>query len=423
MPPPDQVVELPQASAWQVQHRGGVPQVDASGHRLEQYDPGRSFFPLVLYHAVASDAFGARHDLAEVKAAGYNTVHLWPEQDIDAALASAERNGLRAIIELQNDAQVERFRRSPALLAWMIENEPTQFVSESRIPAHQAANAERRRHIAEIDPGRATLLVDTAGIGPAQRWLWPRWLDSADIVAHFNYPFAKRLDPVRDIGRIAYSVSRAVALTGERKPVWLILQAFADPVHGWYMPEAQELRAMAYAGLIQGASGLLLFAYDSHATRDGQVLGIAPAAPEAYEPAPDYNRDGLKPLRVDAAALEKSRALWHTVATLNREVAALAPSLLRPTDATDCRVEIAEPTRLAAPVRAVLKPAEGDTKLLLLVNMEKRMHETTITCPRGMARLAGRFVSASAGARLDDEGRLRLTLPPFATLALDLQFR
>lgn len=403
----------PPAKAQQVMHQGGVPHTDRLGRLRHSYDPTQSFFPIGIYHAMQGEAFGKHHDLGDFAAAGFNTVHLWPVQDIDAALNAAERLGLQVIVQHPDETLARRRHGSPALLAWMLEDEPSQFISAAQLPARLAAFDEQAARFKSFDPGRATLLVDGPGIAPNHYWRWRSWLPKADIAAQFNYPFARSFDPVLDIERVALSVSRAVRLTGGTKPIWYIAQSFADPVRGWYMPTSEQLRALVFTALVHGASGVIHFSYDSHGTRDGDVLGISPAPLADHGNVPDYDNSKRSALKVDAAQLAASRALWQSVADLNRELAALAPSLLQPTAAFTCRVETAGNHRRSQPIRLLAKPADTGDLLLIAVNIEAVALQAGITCDADIVALSPYSPAALPAMRLETPRRFHDEMPPF----------
>ncbi len=403
----------PPATAQQMVHRDGVPHTDAQGHLRRGYDPVRSFFPIGVYHAVNGEAFGQRHDLDRFKEAGFNTVHLWPEQNIDAALDAAERLGLQAIVQQPDEGLVRRRWQSPAILAWMLEDEPSQFIASAKLPERQAAFDAREAHFKSFDSERASLIVDGPGIAVNQYWNWRSWLLKGDIAAHFNYPFAHVLDPVQDIERVARSVSRAVRFTDGRKPVWYISQAFAHPGRTWYMPDAEQLRALVYTALVHGATGVIHFAYDSHGTRDGDVLGFSPSPVASYGDVPDYDNSKRPPLVATPQQLRQSQAMWRQVAALNRELALIGPSLLQPTAALSCNVKADGPYRRSQPIRLLAKPAGNGELLLIAVNIENLDLAVEITCDRAIAMLSPFLPGAIPEMTLAAPNLIRDRFTPF----------
>jgi len=222
-------------------------------------------------------------------------------------------------------------------------------------------------------------------------------------------------EPRRSLPRSAISTKMNAA----QKPVWLVVQAFQSPLRDWRMPETRELRAMVYAGIVHGATGIIYFALDSFVTRDGQVVGVAPRTQAAYGPSPDYNLDGKEHLIAEPETVAKSRALWRAIGDLNRELAGIAPALLSPTARIGYTVEA---DREGAPVRTLLK-RQGNLLTLIAVNIEQRpvnlyvrIHNkiSNLVVP---ARKAGEFRAQETGWRDTLQGfgvrvyRFRLASP------------
>lgn len=375
-------------AAVQAIYAAGVPHTDRQGRQMLVADPSRSFFPIGLYHGLEGELAGRRYELAMLAAAGFNTAHLWSVQDLAAALAAARRAGLAAIVQDPGDNAIATHRNDPAVLAWMLAEEPTEFVAPEATPAALAAFARRKAAVAALDPQRAVLVLDNAGIQPHQVSRWRQWATQGDVSMHFNYPFARQFAPVRDIERVALSVSRAVALNRQRKPVWFVAQAFAG-TKGWTLPEAHELRAMVYAALIHGATGIVFFGLDSPVMREGGVAGVAPEVPTHHGALPGSKADE-HPLALDADAARHHQALWQDVVNLNAELASLAPSLLLPTRHLGLRVTALGGTRLANPVRVLAKPMP-DGLLLLAVNLENTPVDATVSSELQIAEAAPYF--------------------------------
>lgn len=362
------------ASGVQSVYRQGTPQLA----------PG--FLPIGIYHALAGNHFGRLHGMAELRAAGFNTVHLWEGQDPAAAMADARANGLRVIFHNPSDSHVAAYRADAALLAWYLDEEPSMYPAAEQAERLAAFN-RRAAEIRNLDPHHPIIAIDKNAIHPANRDAWLAWARAGDASAHFNYPLLANaplttLDTPRGIPR---SVSLAARANAEQKPVFILLQAFASPHYGWRMPQPHELRAMAFAALIHGATGLMLFSYDSFVTRDGQVVGIAPQVPPDYGPTPDYDGDGRPNLVATPELAAAAEALWAAVPALNAELAALAPWILSSTSREPYSV-----TSSGGAVRTLLKERDGKM-LLLAVNLENAPVEAEIALPGGGRAMRERF--------------------------------
>lgn len=85
--------------------------------------------------------------------------------------------------------------------------------------------------------------------------------EAADIVSFDVYPTANVSGPLAgQLGLVPQGVRRLRAASGERKPVWAILETgpISDPRHG---PTPAEVRAQFWMALIAGARGIVWFAH------------------------------------------------------------------------------------------------------------------------------------------------------------------
>ena len=73
---------------------------------------------------------------------------------------------------------------------------------------------------------------------------WRKWNSFGDISSHDNYPFDYRSTSLAQIngdgGGIPQSVSLAVQINEEKKPIWLCVQTFESG--NWLMPSAPMAR-------------------------------------------------------------------------------------------------------------------------------------------------------------------------------------
>jgi hypothetical protein len=384
--------DLPEAP--QTQYQAGVPHTAANGTRRTAFDPGQSFLPIGIYHALTGSWHGRDYDLADLKAAGFNVAHFWERQSLTEIVASARLAGLQAIFHEPGIADARRFRDDPTLLSWYLDEEPTLRYAAERQDRRRAAFIDRRDGLRRVDPGRPVHIIDSP---PGDFAVWDAWSKIGDVASFSVYPVVQtggiRLAGTR---RLADTVTRAVTLNGESKPLWFVAQAFASPRFGWRLPSGREYRAMVYTALVHGATGIIAFAYDSFVTRDGQVLGIAPGPSADYGDVPDYDGRGDTPLAVGAQDLAASRELWRDVSVVNRELAALTPALLSPTAAVPYRVEVRGLSEVATPIRALLK-RDSESYVLIAVNLADRALRTRFAFDARVAELRRPF---APGARV-----------------------
>jgi hypothetical protein len=357
----------PRLGVIQTIYQDGAPHTDRQGRRRMEYDPARSFFPIGIYHGLTGEFGGRRYDFSVLRDAGFNTVHAWEGQGLDSVAPAAARNGLQVIHHNPSDAEARR--GDPTVLAWYLDEEPSIREWDPEWHARFARFQARRAKLRALDPDRAVFALDGPFVDPPRRERWLAWNAAGDISAHWNYPLKGGANESLAGRRgIPETVTSAVRLNAAQKPVWLVVQAFQSPIRDWRMPEPRELRAMVYAGITHGATGIVYFALDSFVTRDGQVVGVAPWTEAAYGASPDYNRDGKEHLEAAPDTVAESRALWRAIGDLNRELADIAPALLSPTARIGYTVEA---SRNGAPVRTLLK-RRGDQLTLIAVNIEDR---------------------------------------------------
>jgi hypothetical protein len=360
-PPHDGTTDVLETAAAQSIYVAGVPHTDAQGDARSRYDSA-SFFPRCLYVAIPGT-------FATVKAAGFNCVHTPREVGVAEVIGELGSAGLQLIRQQPTTEEVRTFASDPHILGWYLDEEPTgqTYLDMERsgdrelMTARYLAFLARKTAIHAIDPRHPVFPLDGSEIPPGLGEWWDRWNSAGDVTAHDNYP----LRPwTNDLDQLARSVARAVRLNGEQKPVWITLQAFGgapglDPP--MRIPTAGELRGMAFTAIIHGATGLVLFAYDSPLTREGNVIGISPGTPETYG----------KYAVATAAQAERSRQLWSGATALNAELERLTPRLLSPTARVPYEVYVSRGSGASSPVRTMLKGTNG-VYTLLAANLEGR---------------------------------------------------
>jgi hypothetical protein len=396
----------------QTVYRAGVPHTDAQGDRRWRVDDA-SFFPRCLYHAMPGS-------LGVIRAAGFNCVHAWEGAGLGDIIGELRVTGLQLIKHWPSDDEIRRFRSDPRVLGWYLDEEPTGQTrvdmdrggDRGLMAARFRAFEARMVAIKQLDPRHPVFPIDGADIPPGELEWWDRWNRAGDVSVHDNYPLRPWTD---DLEGLAASVTRAVHLVGERKPVWITLQAFGglpglEPPGR--MPTPNELRGMAFAAIVHGATGIILFAWDSRVTREGGVLGIAPDAP-------DRLASGASVRPVDAA---RSRALWAGATALNAELARLTPWLLSPTSRVDYQVSVSGAHRTASPIRTILKQ-RGDEYTLLAVNLEGRPVGTGFRFPLPIASVRRLNPDGSVTPLVTDGRTVRDHLDSYGAAVYRLTFR
>lgn len=361
--------------AVQTIFQDNVPHTDRQGKARVVFNKERSFFSIGIYHGLTGEHHGRTFDFSTLRAGGFNTVMAWEGQRLADVAKAAKKNGLQVIHRYPSDAEILKWRSSGTILAWYLNEEPTWLVREDNWRGRLAQFKARRKEIQKLDPGRAVFILDAPYIDAPWRARWSAWNSSGDISAHWNYPIiGERRYSLGGSRGIPETVSLAARINEEAKPVWLVVQAFSSPLKNWRMPSATELRAMVYAGIVHGATGILYFAYDSFVTRYGEVIGVSPETVENYNAVPGSNTEDLLWLQASEEQVTKSRALWDFISKLNAELTALTLAILSPTSRMAYRVE----TKLSGtPIRTIMKETEGG-KILIAVNIRNAQLETQI---------------------------------------------
>jgi hypothetical protein len=193
------------------------------------------------------------------------------------------------------------------------------------------------------------------------------------------------------------------------RPVWALLPASARTGNGETLPEPAEARAMAFAALMAGATGLIWHGEDNYAARNAGMLGIAPA------PQSDYGiqtGSGLPALKATPGDVAASRRLWTAVMQLNRRIARLVPALLQP-DASDpysFAIGTARISDTPPRLRSLLKPADPNGLLLMVLNEGAQAEDIRIGFSRAIRAIARINDDTPVPADLE-RGLFRDTIP------------
>ena len=227
---------------------------------------GEPFFPIGLYWLRAEE-------LGPMRRLHFNSGDYFYKlrgEEVAALMDAAAVEGMQILLELTEYARrkpepdyraiaalVKRYRQHPALLAWYLVDEPdeTKMAPESALAIYEL--------IRELDPYHPVYLVNN------RPHTYAAYSDASDILAIDVYPI-----PNYPISRVGDYMERARWTSLERKPVWLIAQAFGGVEHWARSPTASELRNMIYQGLVGGAKGVLFYRYCQENERHIQPLAL-----------------------------------------------------------------------------------------------------------------------------------------------------
>jgi hypothetical protein len=239
-----QVLEKVEKKIYRWERPGNIP---VNGPIMVDDKP---FFPVIAYHASVQD-------YAALKEIGVNTVQGGNTNNTDVTqslLDSAHASGLKMLMPLYNNMKVQenyeltrqmvtKFKNHPALLGYMIMDEPTT----NGIPQSELLDAYQL--IRSIDSVHPTYIVEADPIA------YQSTGQATDILVTDVYPFYKNSTlPITEVG---HAVRKAVADVNDMKPVWTILQTFQIPNTNWnVLPTIDQLRNMAYQSFLAGSKGL-----------------------------------------------------------------------------------------------------------------------------------------------------------------------
>lgn len=236
------------------------------------------------------------------------------------------------------------------------------------------------------DPGQPLPALLSAANGSRVQLLVPR-IETADA-ALLDAGNAVLIEMPRDpmqAGRFA-----ATARDHAGQPVWALLPAYARGSET--MIDPAQARALAFAALVHGASGLIWQGEDNYAARNAGAVGIS-AAPRLDYGITVNGADRPAPRKASAEEVAASKRLWDAVAQLNRRISRLRGALLQPDADVGYRLAIAEATGAdaaaagRAPVlRSLLKPWE-DGWLLIVVNLQPESHDIRLAFGHGFRQV------------------------------------
>ena len=356
------------SEAVQTIYREGTPHTTRQGVVRLSYDASESFFPIGIYNGFL-DAGDGHNNFALYASSGFNTVFPWRAQDYTAVMESARANALQVIVRDPSDAEMPQFANDPLVMGYELDHEPTMLAQAETALWRLEAFYDRRDAVRAFDPRRPIFTVNSPSITPPYRNSWLAYAEAGDLICFWKYPFFKA--PRRTMMQprsLPEVTALAAEVSHERKPVWYVAQAFKSPINTWFMPSDAEARAMIYAGLVHGATGIIWFVQDSYSVRVARLLGASPNPLLAY-PAPPGPIGADKPIPATEEDLASSRRMWSVMERLNRELATLAPAILSPTSRREYRVAVRGSSVSPTPIRTLLKDGPGGP-VLLVVNVD-----------------------------------------------------
>jgi len=387
-------------NAVQTIYRQGVPHTDRRGRVLMEYDPERSFFQIAVWGNPYGEIYGTNYDLAVLPDAGINTMWPWPMRTLEEQLEAGRAAGLQVVtMGHMDEGDAAKLKDHPSWLGNVWHDEPTGSFWGKDMEGKFAEFLDYKARINAAAPDVPVFINDVPWVTPPATSWWVKWNTAGDVACHDNYPIMNRTSHTKTIGDegdktgIPSSVSLAVAVNEEQKPVWFIAGAFTTRAHGAFpfrFATPMQLRAQVYAALIHGATGIIYFCWDTYVCRDGDVIGMSPDPQVAYlEAGPNKP----KPSPARPMQLAESKALWVAATQINSEIGELTPSLLSPTVGEEVAysVKIEGDAISDAPIRCLLKPHPDGGYVLLSVNLDDAVLNVTYEFPGGLASVSPLF--------------------------------
>lgn len=415
----------PPPAPIQTIYREGVPHTTRHGEILTRYDPQRSFFPIGLWGVPESaERGGVNYDWSRMAEAGYNTAWPWPTGGYtsEAQLSHGVAAGLQVILMRRPTPDAVRRLRNefPSFLGIVWRDEPMLQPGYS-----DQWLEEFREYRTAVKTAAPNLLVFANTCSWITHSDWTEWNLAGDVSCHDNYPVWPVTGSINrgsfgtSHNGIAHSVSLAVAANGEQKPVWLIVGVFEvagppDERFPFRYPTPRQLRAIVYAGLIHGVTGITYFTWDSPISRAGRVIGISPDPRASYA----ADRSSAAPMQLIMA-----RALWDAAAHINTELGRLTPVILAPTVGEDVgySLEVEGEPVTESPIRALLKPHPERGFVLLTVNLDNAVLKARIAFESPLTRVQPLFENRSEMEISSGTRAFTVDYEPFDTHVLHLE--
>ncbi len=272
-----------------------------------------------LFGYALSDSLDA--DLRDMKRHYLNTYSNFCDgTDPEARIGRSELFGLRLLETAFNATRLaelppeapewrlfDRFRRSPALLAWYGPDEPTTSAIPGYLADKQAAAARDPEH-----PYTSAFHLGVVRqlLGPAMEVMIPD--------CYSLFPGQDPADPAPLLSH--YRLARQIREQTAKKRIWFMTQTFSNR-HGEKFsaryPTPEEIRLDMYATLAGGANGILFFIYND---------------------LPTYLDESVRGEEFDYTLIDpwgNGNAVYDEIAAFGRDVVPVMPSFLdaEPSDA------------------------------------------------------------------------------------------
>ena len=238
---------------------------------------GEAFFPIGIYSVRKTEfnAWNLDRAVADLKAAGFNTLHSYRVARDPEFLEAIGRHGMKMWTDGRKlDADlVERIRFNPDVIAWYLGDDTFDNTTPEQL-------RDRDDYMKALDPSRLTCQADPVwSYSTLSRY--GHYAAETDIFLPEIYPVRGKSEKedrtcvaltIRDMRRIAAD-NRAFG-GGRRHAVWPIIQMFYGYTSWKRMPRADELYGMSCASLVHGAKGITFYTYGSAVVPERKIFNF-----------------------------------------------------------------------------------------------------------------------------------------------------
>lgn len=220
------------------------------------------------------------------------------------------------------------------------------------------------------------------------------YADCYDVVMPDPYPLLKTLRPLTEVSERVEGTREMLA---DRKPVWVVPQAFGwDVIQGiddpeqYRTPTAEQERCMTYLALVHGVRGVMYYCYHVYTRYDAEK-----------------KKAGGWPYVLGGYLPDQQPKLWAALAGLGSELKLLAAALTQP----------ATQVGVTGSVHWRLSPGSKDAGGWLLAVNADETKAASVTIPlQGREAKAAKVLFGPGSATVAVKG-VKVDLPPMGTVA------
>lgn len=244
---------------------------------------GKPFFPIGIYGVNKREfnAYDFDRAVADLKAAGFNTLQSYRNARNPELLSAVRRHGMKMWTDarkLDSDL-IDRMRFNPDVIAWYLGDDTFDNTTPEQL-------YERDDYMQALDPARLTCQADPVwSYSTVSRYR--HYAQGTDIFLPEIYPVRgknKKDDSacvasvIRDMRRIDAD-NRAFG-AGRRHATWPIIQMFYGYTSWSRMPREDEFYGMCFASLVHGAKGLTIYAYGGAVIPERKIFNFGVTSKE-----------------------------------------------------------------------------------------------------------------------------------------------